>query len=538
MSGAILPFRRSGQPAGWTNQELAELQRVGQLLANAGLPVASEQGVSDEGDPWFVFIRTDCDEVVAHIARIDGWYMAAAAGDRSPTWGASFRAIADSLMALRPLAMPQRRDSHLFTHPIAILAAFVATALVQAEPARAASEAEPADPGRAANAGDGATSAIMHGAIGPAGKSGPHAGDTSFVSYALAAVASALAVAMQTDPAFAGEQDADFGHSLDSGPAPDPADRISDADLQGVEPTGIPDFLLDGSDHADWSAGDGGAFGRLLPQTADDDGATAGQARGAQGEPSGGPALIDHHAADADRTVELSQAGQASAKGFDVVTAGVDAVAVVSRAAEGGREAPNARGQGEASASTPGSTSESPPAQQDSSGEATGQQASTSSDDKGSQQPWHAFDLGRLIDDLGAPRDPADTDQASQQAAAPTDEETDGNASEAGSGGASGTDDTQTGGTQSSNGEPPLRDTDGDGVVILTDSVDVVLYDGGELAVEGFEPGIDRLVTRKADGFNAIAVNETGNGDLELVFEHDGQSVTFVGVSLEDFAAL
>ena len=45
------------------------------LCFRQGFSVATEQGVSDEGEPWFVFCRADNEEVIAHFARIDGEYV-------------------------------------------------------------------------------------------------------------------------------------------------------------------------------------------------------------------------------------------------------------------------------------------------------------------------------------------------------------------------------------------------------------------------------------------------------------------------------
>ena len=75
---AVLSFFRPAQTSrgGWSQQELAEFYRVEAALIRAGLPVASEQGLSDEAEPWFVFCRPDGDEIL-HVARIDGRYVVA-----------------------------------------------------------------------------------------------------------------------------------------------------------------------------------------------------------------------------------------------------------------------------------------------------------------------------------------------------------------------------------------------------------------------------------------------------------------------------
>src|SRR5262249_19350256 len=75
-TGTVLSFfgaRRSSSD--WTQQELAEFYRVESVLLQHGLVVTTDRGVSDEGDPWFVFCRSETEEVVAHFARIDGHYL-------------------------------------------------------------------------------------------------------------------------------------------------------------------------------------------------------------------------------------------------------------------------------------------------------------------------------------------------------------------------------------------------------------------------------------------------------------------------------
>ncbi|MBB4285513.1 hypothetical protein [Roseospira goensis] len=172
--------RKTARTTGpWTNQELAELCRVVNLLARAGLTVETDSGQTDEGDPWMVFLRPGSGDVIAHFARIDGRFVAAGAGAGTVVEGDSFRDVVDKILDSQPLLMsqtggftgaeaPQRRaaaggtrrgagrggdtahgpagsgsgsgsatgsDSSnvtsLFTHPSVVLAAFVATALMQ-----------------------------------------------------------------------------------------------------------------------------------------------------------------------------------------------------------------------------------------------------------------------------------------------------------------------------------------------------------------------------------------------------------------------
>lgn len=65
-------FRRPG----WTGQELAALRLL--MTGFMGFSFETDHGVSDEGEPWFVFHDSDSDEVLAHFARIGGNYVVCA----------------------------------------------------------------------------------------------------------------------------------------------------------------------------------------------------------------------------------------------------------------------------------------------------------------------------------------------------------------------------------------------------------------------------------------------------------------------------
>jgi len=127
------PGRAKG-PQPWTNDELAELYRVVDLLGKAGLAVITDMGMSDEGDPWFVFCRADNEEVIAHFARIDGHFIAASIAVDETFRGANFRQIVDSMVSSQPLVVPKSGPgSRLMLHPAVMLTAFVATALAHSE---------------------------------------------------------------------------------------------------------------------------------------------------------------------------------------------------------------------------------------------------------------------------------------------------------------------------------------------------------------------------------------------------------------------
>lgn len=148
MSAAILNFfRPRPAPSDWTDQELAEFFRVADALTQSGFSVTTERGVTDEGDPWFVFVREASDDVIAHFARIEGEFLADASVLDVPVRGPDLRDVLDQVIRRYTVFVPQRRGENLFLHPAALLTAFVATALLEIEgsDAKAALGPDPVD---------------------------------------------------------------------------------------------------------------------------------------------------------------------------------------------------------------------------------------------------------------------------------------------------------------------------------------------------------------------------------------------------------
>ena len=73
----------------WSNQELADLYRVCHLLHGAKVYVETDRGVTDEGDPWFVFCLEN-GEVFIHLCRVDGLYILDCVNLKSPLKGSDF----------------------------------------------------------------------------------------------------------------------------------------------------------------------------------------------------------------------------------------------------------------------------------------------------------------------------------------------------------------------------------------------------------------------------------------------------------------
>ena len=112
----------------WTRDELAELYRIEHALAQANIRLETDRGLSDEGDPWFVFCRTD-GEVLVHITRYDGQYRLSSPGLANSLAGRSFAELTKAFVRQVPVqvSLQQQGGAKLFVHPAAMLAVIVGT---------------------------------------------------------------------------------------------------------------------------------------------------------------------------------------------------------------------------------------------------------------------------------------------------------------------------------------------------------------------------------------------------------------------------
>lgn len=119
----------------WSNQELANIYRVKQLLDAAGVPNELERGISDEGDPWCIFCKLDGD-VFIHLCRIDLRYVLDSPNLRAPIYGNSFSALIEEFSGGALQNTPTvakggsrviklERNGKVFLHPAALLAALI-----------------------------------------------------------------------------------------------------------------------------------------------------------------------------------------------------------------------------------------------------------------------------------------------------------------------------------------------------------------------------------------------------------------------------
>ena len=132
-----ITFLKSWQTGGvskdrhWTNQEVADFYRAVDLLKEAGLNTEVDSGLTDEGDPWFVFIRPENGDVIAHFARINGEFLAVSAVNQEVYKGPNIRVIVDRMLERYPALLPQKTsDARILLHPTAAISAFLAAAFI------------------------------------------------------------------------------------------------------------------------------------------------------------------------------------------------------------------------------------------------------------------------------------------------------------------------------------------------------------------------------------------------------------------------
>src|SRR5271163_3895311 len=155
-------FKSASWSDDWTDQELAEFYRVEASLVRANIPIETDRGRSDEGDPWFVFCNANTAEIIVHFARFDGTYVVAGPALDSCARGRDFRALIEAQIASHPLVIPKSAsDGKVFLHPAALLIVLVATYFFKLSQTTAAAApahlgVEPLEPS------DSKSQAVMH----------------------------------------------------------------------------------------------------------------------------------------------------------------------------------------------------------------------------------------------------------------------------------------------------------------------------------------------------------------------------------------
>lgn len=131
----IVPFLQrfgSSSRQDWSNEEISQLYRVENALVQLNIQLETDRGLSDEGDPWFVFCRRD-GEVLVHIARFDSSYHLHAPTVPLHLCGASFVELTRTFVDRYPLNVPVKRGAKVILHPAAIFTALVAAAFFAAD---------------------------------------------------------------------------------------------------------------------------------------------------------------------------------------------------------------------------------------------------------------------------------------------------------------------------------------------------------------------------------------------------------------------
>jgi hypothetical protein len=130
----VLSFFRPREGGGdWNQRELAEFYRVENALVSSGVAITTDRGVTDEGEPWFVFCREDNDEVIVHFARIDGEYVVVSNLTEGVVRGKNFNTLVRELLDSHPYVLP-RTDSRrqtVYLHPATLLAALIVTGYIK-----------------------------------------------------------------------------------------------------------------------------------------------------------------------------------------------------------------------------------------------------------------------------------------------------------------------------------------------------------------------------------------------------------------------
>lgn len=134
------------RPRDWTQQELAEFYRVENALTQSGLRVSSDRGLSDEGDPWFIFFRDNDHEPLVHFARVDGYYIIASGAYDGIAKGKNFREMILDLLSRHRLDMEvAKKKSNVLFHPAALLITLVGVAFFKAPSSAQADELNQTD---------------------------------------------------------------------------------------------------------------------------------------------------------------------------------------------------------------------------------------------------------------------------------------------------------------------------------------------------------------------------------------------------------
>ena len=141
-SNQVLSFFRASERGDWRQRELEEFYRVEDALTKTGVGISTDRGLTDEGEPWFVFFRQDNEEVIVHFARIGGEYVVASNFTEAVFRGRNFQTLVRELLDSHPYVLPRQHSSRstVFLHPATLLAALVVTGYVNSSELNASAD--------------------------------------------------------------------------------------------------------------------------------------------------------------------------------------------------------------------------------------------------------------------------------------------------------------------------------------------------------------------------------------------------------------
>ena len=141
-SNQVLSFLRACARGDWSQRELEEFYRVEDALTKSGVGISTDRGLTDEGEPWFVFFRQDNEEVIVHFARIGGEYVVASNFTEAVFRGRNFQTLVRELLDSHPYVLPKQHSSRstVFLHPATLLAALVVTGYVNSSELNASAD--------------------------------------------------------------------------------------------------------------------------------------------------------------------------------------------------------------------------------------------------------------------------------------------------------------------------------------------------------------------------------------------------------------
>lgn len=139
----IIPFKPRPQVVvgpPWSTAELGELFRVAHILRQSGMAIETDMGLSDEGDPWFVFFSAQSEDVIAHFARINGEIIVHGLSIGAAIAGVDLQDVVKRLKPVQALEQQQQAQGSrsVVLHPFMLLVAFVAASFLATEESQAA----------------------------------------------------------------------------------------------------------------------------------------------------------------------------------------------------------------------------------------------------------------------------------------------------------------------------------------------------------------------------------------------------------------